>query len=68
MAGSKCCCEVVLLRPPSSDLVTDSQGHTPQGNILWIQGLRGYKTISLDLCNINDILAKNLVLTLNLHI
>ena len=33
-------CEVVLLRPPSSDLVTDSQEHTPQGNILWIQGLR----------------------------
>ncbi len=29
---------IVLLRPPSSDLVTDAQGHTPQGNILWIQG------------------------------
>ncbi len=39
VAGSQCCCEVVLIRPPSSDLVIDAQGHTPQGNILWIQGL-----------------------------
>ncbi len=25
-----------------SDLVTDAKGHTPQGNILWIQGLMKY--------------------------
>ena len=25
------CCKVVLSRPPSSDLVTDAQGHKPQG-------------------------------------
>ncbi len=29
----------VTYRTPSSDRVTDAQGHTPQGNILWIKGL-----------------------------